>query len=71
MKDHNKITFAREYCLCRRIPYRIKAEALYIKRCGKYQQICFSLYNLTHVDIIRVIDGACEYDDVTTFYIDK
>lgn len=63
--SHNKISFVREYCQCRRIPYRIKGEALFIG--GK--QVMFSIYNLTYKELINVIDDACEYDSVTTFYI--
>lgn len=64
MADHDKLTFTAEYCRSRRIPYRIKREALFIAK----RQICFSLYNLTYIDIINMIDNACEYDMVTTFY---
>ena len=62
---HDKLTFTAEYCRARRIPYRIKREALFIKS----RQICFSLYNLTYIDIIRMIDNECIYDDITTFYV--
>lgn len=27
---HDRISFTREYCRCRRIPYRIKGESFYI-----------------------------------------
>lgn len=56
--EHNKISFAREYCRCRRIPYRIKKEALFINR----RQICFSLLNLSYSNIIAIIDNAVIYD---------
>lgn len=55
---HDKISFAREYCLCRRIPYRIKGEALFING----YQVCFSLYNLDYSDILKMIDTAVIYD---------
>ena len=64
MAEHNKLTFTAEYCRARRIPYSIKREALFINK----KQICFSLYNLPYSEIITMIDNACEYDDVTTFY---
>ena len=70
MTAHNKITFAAEYCRCRNIPYRVKREALFIKKSGAYVQLCYSLYNLTYADIITMIDGACAYDAVTTLYTD-
>lgn len=63
--QHNKLTFTAEYCRARRIPYKIKREALFI---GK-KQICFSLYNLTYIDIINMINEDCLFDPITTFYI--
>jgi len=65
--QHNQLTFAAEYCRARRIPYRIKGEALFIDR----KQVCFSLYNLTYVGIIEMIDIECIYDDVTTFFVSR
>ena len=62
---HDKISFTAEYCRCRNIPYRIKREALFINR----KQVCFSLYNLTYEDIIRMIDKFCVYDGLTQNYI--
>ena len=62
---HDKITFTREYCLARRIPYKIKREALFIDGV----QFCYSLYNLTYADIVNCIDSFVKYDDLTTFYI--
>ena len=64
--DHNIVTFTREYCCCKRIPYRIvHAEGLTI---AGYHAI-YSLYNLTYADVIRAIDDMCEYDATTTYYI--
>jgi hypothetical protein len=65
MAAHNKLTFAAEYCRARRIPYKIKDEALFIAG----RQICYSLYNLTYGDILRMIDEHCIYDALTQFYI--
>ena len=62
---HDKISFTREYCKCRRIPYRIVNEQLYIDK----KFICYSLYNLTYEDIIKVIDNAVQYEMVTQFYM--
>lgn len=67
MKDHNKLTVTAEYCRARRIPYRIKNEALFIDGV----QICFSLYNISYIDIIKMIDNTVEYNMVTTFYIGR
>lgn len=52
---HDKISFTREYCNCRRIPYRIKGESLYIWN-FKYNQVCYSLYNHSYADIMKMID---------------
>lgn len=65
MKQHDKISFVREYCRCRRIPYRIMREALYIA--GEY--FCFSVYNLTYLELVQAIDKVCVYDDTSTFFI--
>ena len=65
MKDHNKISFVREYCRCRRIPYRINHEALYIDK----HYFCYSVYNLTYSEIIQAIDKACIYDSTTTYFV--
>jgi hypothetical protein len=62
---HDKISFAAEYCRCRAIPYRIKREALFIDK----RQVCFSLFNLTYIEIIGMIDKFCIYDDLTQNYI--
>lgn len=61
---HDKISFVREYCRCRRIPYRIHGESLYINGC----YFCFSVYNLTYAELIQAIDKVCVYDSVTTFF---
>ena len=65
MKQHDKISFVREYCICRRIPYRIMRESLYID--GEF--FCYSVYNLTYSELIQAIDKACQYDNTTTFFI--
>lgn len=59
MNNHDKISFAREYCRCRRIPYRIIRESLYIA--GRY--VCYSLYNIPYREIVEMIDNSCEYDE--------
>lgn len=64
MASHNKLTFTAEYCRSRRIPYRIKREALFIA--GK--QICFSLYNLTYGEILTMIDKVCQFDPYSMNY---
>ena len=66
MKNHDRISFTREYCRCRKIPYRIvRNEGLTI---AGYHAI-YSLYNLTYAEIVRAIDDMCEYDALTTEYI--
>ena len=65
MKEHNKISFVREYCRCRRIPYRIDRETLYIDK----HYFCFSVYNLTYSELIETIDKVCEYDSITTHFV--
>ena len=65
MKDHNKISFIREYCRCRRIPYKIDRETLYIDK----HYFCFSVYNLTYLELVQAIDKACIYDDITTYFV--
>lgn len=67
--SHNKETFAREYCLARRIPYKLHNEGLVIKSPdGHYMQVCFSVYNLTYKDLIEEIDRCCEYNPTTTYF---
>ena len=61
--SHNKETFVKEYCLCRRIPYKLKGETLYINK----QPVIFSVYNLTYQDLLKTIDNWCEYDSNTCF----
>lgn len=67
--NHNKISFVREYCRCRRIPYMFKGKGLFILHHGKYKQIWYSVYNLTYIELITVIDRECIYDYETTFFI--
>lgn len=66
MTNHNKITFAKEYCLCRRIPYKFKGEQLTI---GDDKKISFfSVYNFSYSDLIAEIDKYVEYDETLTYY---
>jgi hypothetical protein len=69
MKDHNKITFVREYCLARRIPYKIKGEQLSIrdKETKSEWLTCFSIYNLTYSELLNVIDRMIIYDQYGYF----
>ena len=69
MSDHNKISFVREYCNCRRIPYRIVNEALYIGKGREKHFIMYSVYNLTYKELIETIDRYCEYDPVSTHFV--
>lgn len=54
--EHDKISFAKEYCLCRRIPYYFHGEHLSIgdKQYG-YRSI-FSVFNLPYKELIETID---------------
>ena len=62
MATHDKITLAREYCLCRKIPYKFHGEQLVIgDKNGK--DVIFSVYNFTYTELIAVIDRMVEYDD--------
>lgn len=67
MKEHNKITFAKEYCLCRRIPYKFKGEQLTIGEGGNSISF-FSVYNFTYADLIKTIDQYVIYDNENCFY---
>lgn len=50
MKEHQKITFARELCRKYNLKYRIKNDALFIlcnrDNTNKYIQVCYNLLNL-------------------------
>lgn len=59
---HDKISFTREYCRCRRIPYRIKGETLYIGD-FKFNEVCYSLYNHSYADIMKMIDNEVYYNE--------
>lgn len=64
---HNKVSFVRKYCLCRRIPYQIKGEALFIGGRKHKNQVCFSIYNHTYRELLDIVDEACVYDDYGNF----
>lgn len=63
LKNHDKISFTREYCRCRRIPYRVKGEALFIDG----WLVCASLLKLDYPAIINMIDSECCYDHLGRF----
>lgn len=63
MKDHNKITVVREYCLARRIPYKINKEMLLINK----EFCCYSIYNLPWNELLSTIDKMVEYDNYGFF----
>lgn len=54
---HDKISFVREYCKCRRIPYKIKGEQLFID--GTF--LLYSILNFDYADLIREIDSVVSY----------
>lgn len=63
--SHNKITFAKEYCLCRRIPYKMKGEQMIIGRDRK--EVIYSVYNFTYDELVRVINECAERCGVEPF----
>lgn len=65
MTEHNKITFVKEYCKCRRIPCRFKGEQFTIGNLNEYPSIItfFSAYNFSYADLIKEIDRFVEYDE--------
>ena len=63
--SHNKITFAKEYCLCRRIPYKMKGEQMIIGRDKK--EVIYSVYNFTYDELVRVINECAERCGVEPF----
>lgn len=60
MTTHDKISFTREYCRCRRIPYRFNREALFIDGF----QICYSIYNIPYTEIVQMIDKHVIYNEM-------
>lgn len=57
---HDKISFAREYCRCRRIPYRFKKETLLIDGIP----VCYSIYNIPYGEIVQMIDRSVVYNEM-------
>lgn len=57
---HDKISFTREYCRCRRIPYRFIGESLVIDG----YTICYSIFNITYTEIVKMIDDSVHYDEL-------
>lgn len=57
---HDKISFTREYCRCRRIPYRFKNETLYIDGYA----ICYSIFNIPYAEIVQMIDKEVIYNEM-------
>lgn len=55
---HDKMSFTKEYCRCRRIPYRFKNETLIIDG----RMICYSIYNINYADITKMIDDSINYN---------
>lgn len=60
MTTHDKISFAREYCRCRRIPYRFNRETLYIDGFP----VCFSIYNIPYTEIVQMVDKEVIYNEI-------
>ena len=63
-RNHDKKTFANEYCLCRDIPHRWGNNGQLIigdNTVGK--NVIFTIYNFPYTEIVQVIDSMCEYDN--------
>ena len=61
---HNKLTVTLEYCKAIGIDAKIKGEALFIKTVFGYSQVCYSLYNLTYIYILEMIDNYCDDSNI-------
>ena len=57
---HDKISFTREYCRCRRVPYRFNREALVINGF----RVCYSIYNIPYTEIVHMIDDSVIYNEM-------
>lgn len=57
---HDKISFTREYCRCRRIPYHFDKESLYIDN----HYICYSIFNIPYTEIVPLVDKHVAYDSL-------
>lgn len=57
---HDKISFTREYCRCRRIPYRFNRESLVING----RMVCYSIYNIPYTEIVSMIDKEVVYNEM-------
>lgn len=67
MKEHNQVTVVKEYCLARRIPYKIgNNEQLLIGK-GKNKQCIFCIYNIPWKELFSTIDRFVEYDEYGHF----
>lgn len=65
MKEHNKVTLVREYCLARKIPYKLVGEHLYLgsmKTDGRVVSF-FSVYNFPWNELLGAIDAHVEYNE--------
>lgn len=66
MAIHNQLSFIREYCLCRRIPYKFHGETLVVGT-KEHSFFIYSVFNFTYVDLIRIIDNKVEYNNFGYF----
>ena len=70
MAVHDKVTLVREYCLCRKIPYRVLGGDLGQVVIGNKDvgtDVIYSIYNIPWAEIIQTIDGMVVYDDFGRF----
>lgn len=65
MAEHNKITFVKEYCKCRKIPCRFKGESFDIGDTkDPFGHIhYYSAYNFSYEDLIKEINRFVRYDN--------
>lgn len=57
---HDKVSFVREYCKCRRIPYKIDYYGG-LSIAGFY--ICYTVYNFPYNEIVSMIDKYVTYNE--------
>lgn len=69
MATHDKVTFVREYCLCRRIPYRFVGNfgQLIIGNSNVGADCIYSVYNLPYSELVSTIDSMVQYDEYGWF----
>ena len=70
MTQHNKKTFANEYCLCRNIPHRWVGDSvcqLVIGNRESGEDCIYSIWNIPYSEIAYTIDSVVNYDEFGRF----